>query len=158
MLEVNSTNRSNRIRIESARVRGSNKDGRDTFLAVPWRLICANWVEVIPPGGKHSPSGVWGVFGALEKFWHALKFVFFQYLKNILRAEVVLHCSEHKPATICSSMNVNSCVFKKTRFMLVKKRNILSHWNNAIKHICWHDFWELDVVEFYLPLLIGQHK
>ncbi len=26
--------RSNRIRIESARVRGSNKDGRDVFLAV----------------------------------------------------------------------------------------------------------------------------
>ncbi len=28
------TDRSNRIRIESARVRGSNKDGRDVFLAV----------------------------------------------------------------------------------------------------------------------------
>ncbi len=28
------TDRSNKIRIESARVRGSNKDGRDVFLAV----------------------------------------------------------------------------------------------------------------------------
>ncbi len=27
-------NRSNNIRIESARVRGSNKDGRDVFLAI----------------------------------------------------------------------------------------------------------------------------
>ncbi len=33
------TDRSNRIRIESARVRGSNKDGRDVFLADSWRWI-----------------------------------------------------------------------------------------------------------------------
>ncbi len=31
--------RSNKIRIESARVRGSNKDGRDVFLAVSLRWV-----------------------------------------------------------------------------------------------------------------------
>ncbi len=33
-LNKKKTDRSNIIRIESARVRGSNKDGRDVFLAV----------------------------------------------------------------------------------------------------------------------------
>ncbi len=36
-----------RIRIESARVRGSNKDGRDVFLDVSWRWVafsCWDWV------------------------------------------------------------------------------------------------------------------
>ncbi len=33
-LNKKKTDRLNRIRIESARVRGSNKDGRDVFLAV----------------------------------------------------------------------------------------------------------------------------
>ncbi len=38
-LNKKKTDRSNRIRIESARVRGSNKDGRDVFLAVSRRWL-----------------------------------------------------------------------------------------------------------------------
>ncbi len=35
-----------RIRIESARVRGSNKDGRDVFLADSWRLFWRADLEI----------------------------------------------------------------------------------------------------------------
>ncbi len=45
---VKSTNRSNRIKIESASVRGSNKDGRDVFSRF-FNIAKIEWIETLGP-------------------------------------------------------------------------------------------------------------
>ncbi len=67
---------------------------------------------------KWTDSGVWGDFGALEMFWHALIFVLISATYNILMTNMYLflYSAQTLLQYYVTKMDVHVCIFLEKKY------------------------------------------